>query len=78
MSVSILHIIFKASQPRGRASGSRAYGRHEIVFYTYIFSKQKTPRQVERVAGEQKHDIVILAELTCMAIIYFGLYAVTL
>ena len=22
-------IIFKASQPRGRASGSRAYGRHE-------------------------------------------------
>ena len=24
------HIIFKASQPRGRASGSRAYGRHEM------------------------------------------------
>ena len=22
--------IFKASQPRGRASGSRAYGRHEM------------------------------------------------
>ena len=26
----IMHRIFKASQPRGRASGSRAYGRHEM------------------------------------------------
>ena len=32
------YMIFKASQPRGRASGSRAYGRHEmqgvIIKYT--------------------------------------------
>ena len=25
-----MHIFFKASQPRGRASGSRAYERHEM------------------------------------------------
>ena len=28
--VSVYVYIYKASQPRGRASGSRAYGRHEM------------------------------------------------
>ena len=30
LHISPMYMIFKASQPRGRASGSRAYGRHEM------------------------------------------------
>ena len=33
-----LYIIFKASQPRGRASGSRAYGRHEMQGVTCTYT----------------------------------------
>ena len=33
--------IFKASQPRGRASGSRAYGRHEMQGVILKYTRHK-------------------------------------
>ena len=39
--IQVYVYIYKASQPRGRASGSRAYGRHEmqgVIYNSYTSS----------------------------------------
>ena len=50
MCVCVLYIFFKASQPRGRASGSRAYERHEMQRVILKCTRHECSVFVQRVA----------------------------
>ena len=60
-----VYIIFKASQPRGRASGSRAYGRHEMQGVIIKCTRHECMMKHPDTAKKVGHNVSITSS-TCI------------